>query len=304
MKTVAIINLKGGVAKTTTAVSLAELLAEGDKRRKRPGSRVLLFDNDKQGNASRIFGAYEREQEAGACRIIKTGRIAGNIRDTEVENMDIVTCNYFMELAELEIKADTVNTQHGRYKSALGEIDGKYDFCIIDNPPDLGMNVINAMVAADEIIIPVCLDAYSLDGLEELVEQINQIRALNPKTRLAGVLITDYEKSDTSEAAKADEGTQKEIAQAAEDKGGLGAEEIKAMAEEKRHRKTKEEETREASVSDTDTTEEEKENARKLHAVKMIEKYYTWLNDEEVGILERMLEDCKRRKREYAIEEG
>lgn len=106
------------------------------------------------------------------------------------------------------------------------------------------------------------------------------------------------------EAAKADEGTQKEIAQAAEDKGGLGAEEIKAMAEEKKHRKTKEEETREASVSDTDTTEEEKENARKLHAVKMIEKYYTWLNDEEVGILERMLEDCKRRKREYAIEEG
>lgn len=68
MKTVAIINLKGGVAKTTTAVSLAELLAEGDKRRKRPGSRVLLFDNDKQGNASRIFGAYEREQEAGKCR--------------------------------------------------------------------------------------------------------------------------------------------------------------------------------------------------------------------------------------------
>lgn len=65
MKTVAIINLKGGVAKTTTAVSLAELLAEGDKRRKRPGSRVLLFDNDKQGNASRIFGAYEREQEEG-----------------------------------------------------------------------------------------------------------------------------------------------------------------------------------------------------------------------------------------------
>lgn len=61
MKTVAIINLKGGVAKTTTAVSLAELLAEGDKRRKRPGSRVLLFDNDKQGNASRIFGTYERE---------------------------------------------------------------------------------------------------------------------------------------------------------------------------------------------------------------------------------------------------
>ena len=127
MKTVAIINLKGGVAKTTTAVSLAELLAEGDKRRKRPGSRILLFDNDKQGNASRLFGVYDREREAGACQIIKTGRIAGNIRDTQAENLDIVTCNYFMELAELEIKADTVNAQHDRYTSALEEIDGQYD---------------------------------------------------------------------------------------------------------------------------------------------------------------------------------
>ena len=105
------------------------------------------------------------------------------------------------------------------------------------------------------------------------------------------------------EASKADEEIQKEIAQASESKGGVGAEEIRAMTEEKKGRKTKEEETREANVSDTDTTEEEKENARKLHAVKMIEKYYTWLNEEEVGILEAMLEDCKRRKREYAIEE-
>ena len=98
-------------------------------------------------------------------------------------------------------------------------------------------------------------------------------------------------------------GNKKEIAQASESKGGVGAEEIRAMTEEKKGRKTKEEETREANVSDTDTTEEEKENARKLHAVKMIEKYYTWLNEEEVGILEAMLEDCKRRKREYTIEE-
>lgn len=218
MKTVAIINLKGGVAKTTTAVSLAELLAEGDKRRKRPGSRVLLFDNDKQGNASRIFGTYEREQEAGE-----------RVRDYVAAVM-----------GEKVPKIRTLNTIH-------------------DN------------------------------ATPEVKEQF--------KNGNLGI-------TAAMEAAKADEGTQKEIAQAAEDKGGMGAEEIKAMAEEKKHRKTKEEETREASVSDTDTTEEEKENARKLHAVKMIEKYYTWLNDEEVGILERMLEDCKRRKREYAIEEG
>lgn len=77
MKIISVINLKGGVAKTTTAVSLAELLAEGDRRRKRKGSRVLLFDNDKQGNTSRMFGVYNGEREAEACRIIKTGRITG-----------------------------------------------------------------------------------------------------------------------------------------------------------------------------------------------------------------------------------
>lgn len=106
----------------------------------------------------------------------------------------------------------------------------------------------------------------------------------------------------TLEAAKADENTQKEIARVSEDKGGMGAEEIRNMTEEKKHRKTKEE-TRESNVSDTDTSEEERRNARKLHAVKMLEKYYTWINDEEIHILEAMLEDCKRRKREYAIDE-
>lgn len=207
MKTVSIINMKGGVAKTTTAVSMAELLASGDKRRKRKGCRVLLLDNDKQGNASRLFGVYDREQEAGACRIIKTGhmeeksirRVSGITVD---ECPDIIPCNYYMELAELEIKADAMNAQHDRYKSALGEVDGQYDYCIIDNPPDLGMNVINAMVASDEIIIPVRLDSYSLDGLIELTDQINQIKALNPKMFIAGILIVDYEKSDTSETAE------------------------------------------------------------------------------------------------------
>ncbi|MBQ6994984.1 MAG: ParA family protein [Lachnospiraceae bacterium] len=202
MKIISIVELKGGTGKTTTAVTLAELLAEGDKKRKRPGSRVLLFDNDKQGNASKLFEVYERENEAPACKILKTGRIAGNIRSTKEPNLDIIPCNYYMELAELEVKADQEHAQHDRYKTALEEVSEHYDFCVIDNPPDLGMNVINTLVATDEIIIPVNLDSYSLDGLEEMVEQINQIRALNPKAKIAGVLITDYEKTDTSEAAE------------------------------------------------------------------------------------------------------
>lgn len=107
----------------------------------------------------------------------------------------------------MEIKADTETPQHDRYRRAFEELKntppfGNYDCCIIDNAPDLGMNVINALVAADEIVIPVNLDCYSLDGLEELVDQVNNVRQLNRKAHIAGVLITDYEKSDTSEAAE------------------------------------------------------------------------------------------------------
>lgn len=206
MKIISIINLKGGVGKTTTAVSLAESLASADQKMKRHSSKVLLFDNDKQGNASRLYGLYSTDSEAGACRILKTGTVINHkepvIIRRIVESLDLIPCNYFMELAELEIKADSGYAQHERYRRALAEIAHLYDYCIIDNPPDLGMNVINAMVATDEIIIPVWLDSYSLDGLEELTEQINNIRALNPSARLAGCLITDYEKTETAEAAE------------------------------------------------------------------------------------------------------
>jgi ParB family chromosome partitioning protein len=112
--------------------------------------------------------------------------------------------------------------------------------------------------------------------------------------------------TSTYEASKLSEDAQKGIAAAVEEGADVKSEEIKAIAEEgKKKRKTKEDEAKEQSVSDTDTTEEEKANSRKLHAVKMIEKYYIYLSQEETEILERMLEDCKRRKREYALpEEG
>ena len=142
---------------------MAELLATGFKSKRgavEPG-KVLLFDNDKQGNASRLFNQYQGNTEAPAAAVLKNATFRGNtIRHTKIENLDIVPCNYFMELAELEIKADTETPQHDRYRRAFEELKntppfGNYDYCIIDNAPDLGMNVINALVAADEIVIPV-----------------------------------------------------------------------------------------------------------------------------------------------------
>lgn len=167
------------------------------------GKRVLLFDNDKQGNVSRLFNLYNGNVIPGACAVLKSrSTIPEVVRETDISGMDLVNCNYFMELAENEIRADVKTRQHDRYATALAEVAGKYDFCIIDNPPDLGINVINAIVATDEVIIPVNLDGYSLDGLEELAAQVKNICRLNPRVRIAGCLITDFEKSKYSEAAE------------------------------------------------------------------------------------------------------
>lgn len=197
MKVVSIINLKGGVGKTTTAAIMAESLAETYHK------RVLLFDNDKQGNISRLFDLYNEDVVPGACVALKSrALVPGTIQKTAIPGVDLVNSNYFMELVENEIRADQESPQHDRYKAALAAVAGEYDYCIVDNPPDLGINVINAIVATDEVIIPVNLDGYSLDGLEELAAQVKNIRALNSKVRIAGCLVTDFEKSDYAEAAE------------------------------------------------------------------------------------------------------
>lgn len=105
------------------------------------------------------------------------------------------------------------------------------------------------------------------------------------------------------ETSKLTEDAQNEVAAAIEAGADVKSEEIRQLSEGKKKRKTAEDIAKEQNVSDTDTTEEEKEKAKKLHAIKMLEKYYIYLSEEETGILERMLEDCKRRKREYALEE-
>lgn len=195
MKTISIINLKGGCGKTTTAAAMAELLAV------RHGKRVLLLDNDKQGNVSRLYQRYNQNSRRGAPDMVRSRSASGNIMGTGIERLNLIPCNYYMEQSEIEILTDSRTTQHDRYREALEQVAEQYDYCIIDNPPDIGMNVVNALSASQEVIIPINLDNYSLDGLEVLMEQVASIRQLNPEMELAGCLVTDYERSATSEAA-------------------------------------------------------------------------------------------------------
>lgn len=196
MQTIAIINLKGGNGKTTTAVEMLYLLAE------KHGKRVLGIDNDKQGNLSKAFQVFDAVFEDGSSHILETQNIEGNIEHTKFQNIDIAPCNLHMQLVERKILLDQIHSQHERYKNALESVQANYDYCIIDNPPDLGICVVNALVASNRVIIPVNLDDYSLDGLGNIVEQIEQIKQLNPKLEIAGCLICDYEKNEMAIAAE------------------------------------------------------------------------------------------------------
>lgn len=196
MKIIAIINLKGGVGKTTTTLALAHLLAEKE------GKRVLIVDNDKQGNLTTNHGCYDGERKGGTAQMLETGKTS-EILETKYQNLYIMTNNLWMEFAENKVMKEG-GKLHLKYKKALRQIDERYDYCIIDNPPDLGVGVANALTAADKVIIPANLDLWSLYGMDVLLEQIEDFRAANEKRKKGDekILITNVEKNKVSEAAE------------------------------------------------------------------------------------------------------
>lgn len=194
MKTISIINLKGGVAKTLTAGSMAHILAVYH------GKRVLLIDNDKQGNTSKAFGVHSYDGKS-LSDILTARRLDPweVIRKTRFENIDVLPANMTLIRANLEVMMDNTRPQQTRLRAALEAVerDGFYDFCIIDNAPDINISTINALVASDDVIVPIKIDKYAFDGLAELKEQIENTRDdLNPRLRLAGCLITSFQRTD------------------------------------------------------------------------------------------------------------
>lgn len=193
MKIVSIINLKGGVGKSTTAITMAHILS-GAKYKK----RVLLIDNDKQGNTSQFFGKLCAKDNCGSSHILrKIQPTIYRITDT----LDLINANMTLEGAEYEVLAATDN-QADRYAAFLQTVAEQYDFCIIDNPPSVSMCVINALCASDEVIVAVKLNDWSLDGVDTITEQINNIKAINKGLKVAGVLLTIFKKTPFSLAAE------------------------------------------------------------------------------------------------------
>ncbi|PHV69225.1 cobyrinic acid a,c-diamide synthase [Sporanaerobium hydrogeniformans] len=197
MRVISVINLKGGVGKTTTSANIAYVL------HKQHGYRVLLIDNDKQGNLSRLFGAYDEEEECGMSRVLLEQNPKQIVKHTKYEGIDIITANMSLLRANLLIMKNDQEEQHTRLRHYLYQLDnskteGWYDYVIIDNPPTIDMCVINALACTDDVIVPVKVDKWSLEGLEIITNQIEETKEFNPCIQMLGVLITVFKKNDVN----------------------------------------------------------------------------------------------------------
>lgn len=205
MKTISILNLKGGVAKTFTAANMAYELW-------RRGYKVLLLDNDKQGNLSKAYGRYDAENVAPITKLLsgEWEKPEQLINHTAYEGMDIITANMSLFGATWNLTKEESENQTERYKKLLSAqvlghgwavidclpVERAYDYCIIDNPPDIGLNVINALAITNEVIVPVKIDEDALEGLDIVTEQIEDVKAINPLLSMRGVLVTVYQNTD------------------------------------------------------------------------------------------------------------
>jgi chromosome partitioning protein len=185
-RTVAIANQKGGVGKTTTAVNLAAALALNNKK-------VLLVDLDPQGNAGSGLGFPGVKVPKGIYDVlINEHAIEDAILEVPVPGLWLVPSG--QRLAGAEVELVDFERREYRLKEALKAIDGRYDFTFIDAPPSLGFLTINALTAADSVLVPVQCEYYALEGLSHLLGAIRLVQqGLNPSLQIEGVLLTMYD---------------------------------------------------------------------------------------------------------------
>ena len=191
-KIISIINQKGGVGKTTTVINLAAGLSMR-------GKKVLVIDLDPQGNATTGLGLPNTANSELTIYSVLNGnkKITDVIQATKVENLNLITSN--VDLSGLEV--ETVGDSRRAFKlkdelgSILNDLRASFDYILIDCPPSLSLLTIMALVASDELVVPLQTEFFALEGLTQLMKTIDRIKSnLNPKLNIRGILLTMYDK--------------------------------------------------------------------------------------------------------------
>lgn len=185
-KFIAIANQKGGVGKTTTAVNLATCVAQ-------QGKRTLLIDMDPQGNATSGLGVEKEKCEYSVYDMLINGISAEKIIiGTKVQNLNLLPAR--IELAGAEVELVSQMSREFKLKNALRGIQHEYDFIFADCPPSLGLLTLNALAAADTLLVPIQCEYYALEGLSQLMNTVRLVRQnLNPQLDVEGVVMTMYD---------------------------------------------------------------------------------------------------------------
>ena len=181
-KIIAIANQKGGVGKTTTAVNLSAAIAQA-------GKKVLMVDLDPQGNTTSGFGRAVNERSSVYDALMGRAEVKNCIQDTDIKKLKLIGAD--IRLAGAEVELVSVKEREFFLKKLLGSLREDYDFIFIDCPPSLSLLTLNAMAAADSVLVPIQCEYYALEGVKALMDTVNRVKhTFNPHLEIEGILLT------------------------------------------------------------------------------------------------------------------